>query len=171
MRETLVFRGPVILALATFAGLAAGCMGGVPKKPANVAPGAPHVGWVIMHGDSDNPDREFACQSDPRNDCVVPVSQPDSRVFTDVHFYYHGGGPPTTFTGTVKIGFLEAASKSTEFEVNATAEKEGAVARQSIIGIVASKPGMYEVTIDVTATVGKGGAPQAVRQTIAIAVQ
>ena len=55
-------------------------------------PGTPHVSWVIMYGDVETPDREFACQSEPRTECIVPASRPDNKVFSDVHIYYHGAG-------------------------------------------------------------------------------
>ena len=140
-------------------------------EPVGVARGVPHVSWVIMHGDSDNPDTEFACQSNPRNDCVVPASRPESKVFSDVHFYYHGAGPQTKFTGTVNLGFLGESPNSSSFSVNATAEKTESIGYQSITGIVSSKPGTYEVTIDVVGRVGETGKSEPVREKIAVVVR
>ncbi len=131
----------------------------------------PHVSWVIMHGDRDNPDAEFACQSEPRNDCVVPASKPNAQVFSDIHFYYHGAGPQTKFTGTVHIGFLGESRGANGFEVNTTAEKAKSIAYQSISGIVSSTPGMYDVAIDVIGTVGATQTSQPVRQTIPVVVR
>jgi len=159
---TLVFAALQLLAL--------GCATH-PPKPAGIPPGVSHVAWVIMHGDGDNPDREFACQSEPRNECIVPINQPDSRAFSDVHLYYHGGGPKTTFSGTLKIGFFEGAATSTQFEVKVIAQKEGSPGRQSMIGMVASKPGTYEVSIDVVATIGDTGKSQPIRDTITVIVR
>ena len=45
------------------------CAKRVPE-PTNVAPGTPHVTWVLMCGDRDNADNEFACQSDPRTEAA-----------------------------------------------------------------------------------------------------
>ena len=83
----------------------AGCATHVPE-PAVSIPGTPHVSWIIMSGDRDNPDREFVCQSEPRTECVVPVSRPDARVFSDVHIYYHGAGAETKYTGSIQVGFF-----------------------------------------------------------------
>jgi len=87
---------PLIVATAAVV-LTSACAKRVPE-PVGVAPGTPHISWIIMSGDRDNPDQEFVCQSDPRNDCVVPVSRPDAQVFADVHFYYHGAGAETKYT-------------------------------------------------------------------------
>ena len=57
---------------------------------ATSSPLAHHMSWVIMHGDRNNPDVEFACQSTDPTDCVVPASRPDAVVFSDTHVYYHG---------------------------------------------------------------------------------
>jgi hypothetical protein len=150
--------------------LAAACGGHVPK-PAAGSPGLPDVTWVIMHGDHENPDREFACQSTPRNDCVVPVSAPHSRVFTDVHFYYHGAGTDTAFTGTVTLGFLEGGSASKAFDVKATADRPGTIGRQSITGIVSSSPGTYEVAINVIGTVGGAEQGHTIQETIPVVLR
>ena len=41
-------------------------------EPANVAPGTPHVSWVIMSGDRDNPDQDFVSQSEPGAIALYP---------------------------------------------------------------------------------------------------
>jgi hypothetical protein len=80
-------------------------------EPAGVVRGTPHISWIIMSGDRDNPDQEFVCQSDPRNDCVLPVSRPDTQVFSDVHFYYHGAGAETKYTGSIDIGRVSPSKR------------------------------------------------------------
>jgi hypothetical protein len=52
------------------------------------------------YGDHDTADGEFACQSEPRTECVLPVSKPDALVYSDVHFHYHGVGGETEYEGT-----------------------------------------------------------------------
>jgi len=146
------------------------CAKRVPE-PVDVERGVPHVSWVIMYGDRDTPDRQFACQSTPRNDCVIPASRPDEQVFSDVHFYYHGAGPQTAFTGTVNIGFFGDSRNSGRLSVNAKAEKAESIANQSIVGVVSSKPGTYEVTIDVMGTVGGTGKSQPVQEKTVVVVR
>ncbi len=158
----LVFAGINVLVVA--------CAKGVPEPP-SLERGVPHVSWVIMYGDRDTPDREFACQSNPRNDCVIPASRPDEQVFSDVHFYYHGAGSQTAFTGTVNIGFFRDSPNSGRLSVNAKAEKAESIANQSILGIVSSKPGTYELTIDVVGTVGGTGTSQPVQEKTVVTVR
>src|SRR5258705_12210054 len=78
-------------------------------EPGGIPPGTPHISWIIMSGDGDNPDRDFVCQSDPRSDCVLPVSRPDGQIFSDVHFYYHAAGAETKYTGSIGIGFFRGS--------------------------------------------------------------
>ena len=103
-------RLPVILVTAA-AVLASTCGKRVPG-PSGVAPGTPYVSWIIMSGDRDNPDQEFVCQSEPRTECVMPVSRPDAQVFSDVHFYYHGAGAETKYTGSIDVGFFQGSPAS-----------------------------------------------------------
>ncbi len=156
--------------LAIVAALSGACAKRVPE-PISAARSGPHVTWVIMHGDRDNPDREFACQSDPRSECVVPGSKPGSRVFSDVHFYYHGAGRQTKFTGTVSVGFMGESTRASIFPVNARAEGIESIAYQSINGIVSSMPGTYKVMIDVVGMRGEGSKGQAVREEIDVIVR
>src|SRR5262249_45370298 len=85
--------------------LVAGCR---PQRPQSLAraAGAPQVGWVIMSGDSENPNHDFVCQSNPRTDCVVPVSRADEKTHAAVYFYYHPAAVETRYAGTIQIGFL-----------------------------------------------------------------
>jgi hypothetical protein len=75
-------RSFVILTLVAL--VSSACAKRVPE-PTGVAPGTPHISWVLMYGDRDTPDQEFSCQSEPRTDCVLPVSRPDAQVFSDIH--------------------------------------------------------------------------------------
>ena len=74
-------------------------------------PGTPHITWVLMYGDRNNADDEFACQSEPKTECVIPASRPDAQSFADVHFYFHGAGDETKYEGTTSIGFLQGGQK------------------------------------------------------------
>ena len=148
--------------------LAASCARGVPK-PAG-APGTPQISWVLMYGDSDNPDREFACQSEPRTECVVPSSKPDAQVFSDTHFYYRGGGTETRYEGTINLGYLQGSPDSHTSRPNITVQENESITNSSTIGIVTSTPGTYAVTISLTATVTDTRKTQAIRESIPVIV-
>jgi len=147
-----------------------GCGKQVPRA-ANVAPGTPYVSWIIMYGDRDNPDREFACQSDPRTDCVVPPSRPDAEVFTNVHIYYHGAGGETRYEGPVDVGFLQGSGAARESQSNITVKKNESIANQSVTGIVTRTTGTYHLKFSLTATVTDTKRTQPIRDQIPIVVK
>jgi hypothetical protein len=147
--------------------LTTGCGKRVPLPAAPGPSGTPHVGWVIMVGDRDNPNREFVCQSDPRTACVLPVSRPDGQVFTDVHFYFHPAKTEATYRGTILIPFFEGSTPH-ELKSNVTVKQGEAIANSSVSGIVPSKPGTYPMTIDVVAE--SGGATQRIRERVPVIV-
>jgi hypothetical protein len=155
----------VAIALAT-----AACAMRAPE-PAGVAPGTPHISWIIMHGDRDNPDREFACQSDPRNDCVVPASSAETQMFADVHVYYHGAGADTTYAGSVQIGFFQGAAESNESKVNITVKKDESITNQSITGIVTNSPGTYALAFTFDAATRNTGRSQPIRDRVSVVVK
>ena len=138
---------------------------GTHQVPAVSPSGAPQVGWVIMHGDIDNPDAEFACQSTPRTECIVPVSQPTRKTFSEVHVYFHSGATDTKFSGSVRIGFL--GQNGTEIMPSLSA-KAGAVEGDSVTGIVTERPGSHELSIEVTAVNAVG--TQQIRERVPITV-
>jgi hypothetical protein len=138
------------------------CAKRVPE-PVDVAPGTPHVSWVIMSGDSDNPDREFVCQSNPRTDCVLPASRPDEQVFSDVHFYYHGAGAETKYTGSIDIGFFQGSPSSHTIQANTVVKKTESIMPHSITGVVTSTPGTYALNFALEATVPDTGKSQPIR--------
>ena len=156
----------VIVAVA----LTSRCARSVPE-PASVPPGIPHVSWVLMYGDRDNADREFACQSDTPAECVLPASKPDAQVFADIHFYYHGAGGETRYEGTINIGYLQGAPDSHTSRTTITVQKNGSITNSSTTGIVTSTPGSYAVTISQTATVKGTGKTQAVQESIPVIVK
>ena len=92
---------------------AASCTHHVPE-PVGVAPSTPHISWAFMSGDRDTPDRDYVCQSDPRDDLTMPASGPDNPVFADLHFYYQGAAAETKYTGTVEIGVFQVGSNAPE---------------------------------------------------------
>jgi hypothetical protein len=163
-------RARLLIAATTLSILASACGKRVPR-PANVPPDTPHVTWVLMYGDRDNPDREFACQSDPRTDCVLPVSRPDAQVFSDFHIYFHRAGGETRYEGTTNIGYLQGSSESHTSKANTTVGKNESITNQSVIGIVRSVPGTYDVTFAMTATLPGTGKTVPIRQTIQVAVK
>jgi len=152
------------------AALSSSCARHVPDAP-GLAPGTPYVSWVFMSGDSENPDQEFVCQSHPRNECVVPVSRPDAQVFSDVHFYYHGGGAETKYEGSIDIGFFQGSLESHTTQGSITVKQNESIANQSIAGIVTSTRGTYAVTLSLTATVTDSGRTLPIRETVQVTVK
>jgi len=72
-RPSTVAGGALLLVV-----MATGCARRIPE-PAVGHTNSPHLGWVIS-GDTDNPDRDFVCQSDPLTECVVPSIVQNARV-------------------------------------------------------------------------------------------
>lgn len=107
-----------------------------------------------MHGDRDNPNREFACQSDPRSDCVLPASGAQNQVFSDVYVYYHGAG--TKYVGSVRIGFFEGPPSGHEMKTDITVKPKESIANQSVTGIVTNTPGTYTMSFRLAATTSTG---------------
>jgi hypothetical protein len=124
-----------------------------------------------MYGDSDNPDREFACQSGTSEGCVLPASRPDAQVFSDIHFYYHGVGGETRYQGTIAIGYLQASPDVHTSRINITVKNNESITNSSVTGIVTSKPDAYTVTIAVAATVADTKNTQRLDQTIRVIVK
>ena len=146
------------------------CAKRVPE-PVGVASGTPYVSWIIMSGDSDNPDREFVCQSDPRNDCVIPASHPNDQVFSDVHVYYHGAGAETKYIGTIDVGFFQGSPESHKLQSNIVVSKNESIKNQGVASIVTATPGTYGVTFDLVATVTDTGKSQPIRDRVPIVVR
>lgn len=110
---------------------------------------APHVGWVIMSGDAENPDRDFICQSNPRDECVMPVDRPDARVLSDAHVYHHAASTETKYTGSIRIGFFDQPH---EINPNLTVKPGESPGNQSVTDFVRNKSGTYMMEIAVVAT-------------------
>jgi hypothetical protein len=140
-------------------------------RPVGVARGTPHVSWVIMAGDRDNPDQDFVCQSEPRNDCVVSMSRPDAQVFSDVHVYYHGTGTETTYVGSVHIGFFRGPAESHNIQTNMTVQKTDRIANQSVTGLVTETPGNYAVLFSLVATSTGTGTNHPIQAQVPIVVK
>ena len=159
-----------LIVFAIMSIFAAACATGAPK-PAGLAPGTPYVSWIIMSGDRDNPDQEFVCQSDPRNDCVVPASRPEAQVFADVHFYYHGAGAETKYAGTIDIGFFQGSTAAHTTQTSVTVAKNESIRNQSVAGIVTSTPGTYAIAFALVGTVTGSGANQPFREQVQVVVK
>jgi hypothetical protein len=142
----------------------------IPER-VGVPPGTPHISWVLMYGDRDNPDSEFACQSEPRTECVVPASTPDAQVFSDIHFYYHGAGAETRYEGTINFGYLQGSPDSHTSQINITVPENKSITNSSLTGIVMSTQGTSAVTISLTATVTDTNKTQAIRESISVVVK
>jgi hypothetical protein len=136
-----------------------------------VAPGTPYVSWVLMFGDRDNPDREFSCQSTPRTECVLPPSQADAQVFSNIHFYYHGAGGETKYEGTKTIGYLTGSREAQTTPTSIVVKSDESITNESVTGIVTSTPGTHAVMVSLTATVKETGKSQPVREIIQVVVR
>jgi hypothetical protein len=150
--------------------MGAGCAHHVPE-PAVSVPGMPHISWVIMSGDSDNPDREFVCQSEPRGECVVPVSKPDAQVFSDVHVYYHGAGAETRYAGSIQIGYFRGDATANTVKSDVIVKKTESITNQSVSNIVTSTPGTYSVNLAHVATVTDTKTTLPIQEKIAVVVR
>jgi hypothetical protein len=124
-----------------------------------------------MSGDRENPDRNFVCQSDPRNDCLIPASKPDARVFSDVHFYYHGAGSETRYSGAIQIGFFQGSPDAHVIKPDVTVKKIEEIANSSFTDIVSSTPGTYVLTFDLVATVVDAGKTHPIRMEVPVVVK
>src|SRR5690242_1241883 len=131
---------PRVVAAVLFFFASAGC-GMQRPRPIEGNAGAPQVGWVIMSGDSDNPNHDFVCQSNPRSDCVIPASGDGTKTNAAVYFYYHPAAVETRYTGTIQLGFLEGASASHQLRTDFTVKPKDSAANQNVVGIVSSTPG------------------------------
>lgn len=146
------------------------CAQRVPE-PAGVAPGTPRISWVLMSGDRDNPDAEYVCQSDPRDECVVPASRPDNPVFSNLHIYYHGAGGETRYTGSIQVGYFDGPPESNRLRTNILVRKNKAITNQSVADVVTSTPGIYEVTFDLMAAATATGGSAPIRETLPVTVK
>ena len=132
----------------------------------DVQQGFDDPGW----GARDNPDAEFACQSTGPRECVLPASRLETRVFTDIHLYFHGAGKETTYLGSYRPEFLNDGDESPhEFPIRTTVKGEEQIANHSVTGIVTTKPGRYALRLAVDATTGAGSTP--IREEIPVRVQ
>ena len=113
---------------------------------------SPRLGWVIMHGSADNPDAEFACQSNPKNPCALPASTAQRRVFSNVYLYFHPIGAPARYEGTVEISFL-GTGRPAPVALSVPAKGMG---NNSVVGIVTDKPGDYTLALSLTAATPSG---------------
>jgi len=159
-----------LFALTLVALVGSACAQRVPEST-GIAPGTPHISWVLMFGDRDTADREFSCQSEPRTDCVLPVSMPDALVYSDIHFYYHGVGGETRYEGTKNLSYLQGSPDSHISPTDITATKNGSITNESVTGIVTSTPGTYTVTVSATATIRATGKKYPIQESLQVVVK
>jgi hypothetical protein len=146
---------------------ATGCARRVPE-PIGGRTDAPHLGWVIMSGDRDNPDRDFVCQSNPRSECVAPVDHPEARVLTHVHFYFHPAAAETKYSGSIRMGFL---SSPHDVSPTVTVKPGDSPGNQSVSGFVSGNAGTYTMTIAVVATSVPSGAVTQIREDVPVTLR
>ena len=162
----MIKRGTVAL-FSMIAFVAPACARRAPESAVKI-PGEPHVSWIIMFGDRDNPDREFACQSAPRTECSIPVSRPDAQVVSEVHFYYHGVKADTNYVGANQIEFFRGTGPH-EVRPNVIVKGNETIVNQSVSGIVTSNPGDYVMSIAVVATTA--GATRQIHDQVRVVVK
>lgn len=122
-----------------------------------------------MHGDRDNPDEQFACQSSPRSDCAVPASRADRQTFSEVHLYFHPTATETKYSGAVQIGFFRGSETAQQVKPVVTV-KPGDVGNDSVVGIVTDKPGPQTLRIEITAITASGVEAQ-IRERVPVIVE
>lgn len=151
--------------------LLAGACGQNPT-PSVQPTGQPQVGWVVMAGDRDTPDRDFVCQSNPRSECVIPASRPNEPTFAHVHFYLHAASADVHFEGTVQVGFLQGQPSGHVVNVNAVTRAGDDPSHQSVVGIVTDRPGAHPMKIAVDAKPVTGsGAARALHEDVPVTVR
>ncbi|MQA29817.1 MAG: hypothetical protein GEU82_08265 [Luteitalea sp.] len=121
-----------------------------------------------MTGDRENPDQDFVCQSSPREECVLPVSRPDRRVYAHVHLYFHPAAVDLRYTGLVHIGFFENAA---DVKADVSVKAGGAPGNHSVTGIVTAIAGQHAMTIDVLAAPTASESTQEVREQVQVVVK
>ena len=154
--------------LVAAVGLATACADHRVPMPTG-APGAPRVGWVIMHGDRDNPNEQFACQSSPRSDCAIPASRLDRQTFSEVHLYFHPTPTETKYSGVVQIGFFRGTELAQQVNPVVTV-KPGDVGNNSVVGIVTDRPGPQTLRIEISAVTASGVEEQ-IREQVPVIVE
>ena len=157
-------------ALTLVALFGSACAKRVPE-PSGVAPGTPHISWVLTYGDRDTADREFSCQSELRSECVLPASKPGEQVYSDIHFYYHGAGNETKYEGTKNLSYLQGAPESHVSRINITVKKNESITNESVTGIVTSTPGTYTVPLSLTATITDTGKKYPIQESLQVIVK
>jgi hypothetical protein len=144
------------------------CAKRIPERPGGRTD-TPHIGWVLMHGDADDPNREFACQSsEPRGQCVLPVDRPEARVLANLHLYYHAAATEMTYAGAVHINFFD---RPLEINPNIVVKAGTPPGNQSVTDFVSNTPGTYPMTIAVTAKSATTGQTHDIREQVAVAVR
>ena len=148
--------------------LAMACAKRIPDSVGGGRGQSPQIGWVIMSGDADNPDRDFVCQSDPRTECVMQADRSGERVLSHLHVYYHATSMETRFTGTIQVGFFE---KPYEINPSITVKPGQSPGNQSVSNFVTMKAGRYAMSIAVVATPGDAGQSQNIRDQVSVIVK
>lgn len=158
--------------LAAVVAASAGCRMRVPEPAIHT--GSPHLSWIIMRGDRENPDQNFVCQSEPRSDCVIPRSRADAPVFSSVHVYYHPASSDTRYTGSIGIRFFQGAGDQPEshvVRVDTTVKANTAPYHQGVTDLVTDKPGAYSIAIAIDATPITIGSAHQIREDVRVLVR
>jgi hypothetical protein len=159
-----------LLILTCWCAVSSSVCGARVPQPVGAPRGVPHISWVVMAGDSDNPDAQFVCQSDPRTDCVFTASRPGAQVWSSLYLYYHGVGEEIRYAGSIQIGFFEGPpTEAHEVRPNIIV-KGNEIIHQSVVDDVTATPGTYSMTFDVVATTATGKL-QPIRDAVRVVVK
>lgn len=115
----------------------------------------PHISWVISSTESPDGRERFVCRSDPRTSCVVRTSTPETKRLATVHVYLHPAAEDTKYTGTLQVGFFDAAPETYESKIDSTVSAGDGPRSVSVSDIVTQRPGEYGVTMSLAAKSAK----------------
>ena len=145
-------RLPYALALTSI--LISSCTACAERIPEPVLiPTVPHVSWLIAV-QTPNGQEQTVCQSDPRDECILPASTSANRTFATVHLYLHPvKSGETKYSGTMRVAFMNgAAAEPHDSKVDSTVSPGDTPTNVSVTGIVTQKPGAYTVALSLLAT-------------------
>jgi hypothetical protein len=136
------------------------CGGRVHVPEPTTPPDTPRISWMLERTSSDQVNADEVCNSNKRDACTLAASS-DSKVRI-AHFdlWLHPAVTQVTYTGMVEIGFLgEPGGRPARLDIKQELPSAGTDARPTVAamsGVVTTRPGEYQVTINLQAVSGTG---------------
>ena len=163
-------REPVsrILCAALLSIAVGGCAERIPEPV--VVPSVPHISWLIASHQGDG-NEQVVCQSDPRTDCILPVGSANTRRMATVHLYLHPSAIETRYVGTMRVGFMNGSPEPHDTRVNSTVKPGSSPVNVSVTGLVTSRPGIYPMTLALTAETSTTQHPLDIRRSLSVTVK